>query len=233
MILHADINALVQTNRHLYKLLGGYLYEHDIRYSYNGGSMRGIALFWAAKRGRVATAKKAIKAGAGIENRLWSSQTALLLAAANGQAYMVALLIENGANCYARDKRGHTVMQNAILSRSAPTVQLLVDHGMDPHDACENGTYEDGTPLHVASYMGEHEFMKLLLSLNFDVNARDHRGNTPLHWTVFPKEHFCQCYGLHRTWTWTVEDTIKTAKILLGHNADLEARNNSGLRPKE
>jgi hypothetical protein len=50
-----DINAVVQSNRRLYRLLDSYLYRHNVQ---QPGSS---ALLWAARHGQEATAQKSLR----------------------------------------------------------------------------------------------------------------------------------------------------------------------------
>ncbi|KAF2176500.1 hypothetical protein K469DRAFT_457640, partial [Zopfia rhizophila CBS 207.26] len=53
--LERDINAFVQANRRLYRLLNTHLYRYNIRRS------RSSALLWAAQHGQEATAQRLLE----------------------------------------------------------------------------------------------------------------------------------------------------------------------------
>ena len=173
-----------------------------------------------------------IKAGARLDQRYGErKETALLWAAQSGQVEMVTFLMESGADPKLRDSRGYTAMQWAIETDQVPLARLLMDKGMNLHDTCKERIYEGGTALHVASHMGYHAMMKLLLDLGFDVDARDDEGSTPLHWAVYENDQIFQFFGKRREWNY--EHNVATVRLLLDHNADLGIRNNHRESPKD
>ncbi|MGD8172786.1 ankyrin repeat domain-containing protein [Vibrio sp. TRT 21S02] len=74
------------------------------------------AYFFAAARiGEVDVLEQFINAGFPINLRNLESYTALMIAAYNGQSKAVELLIQNGADVCARDKRGNTALMGALI----------------------------------------------------------------------------------------------------------------------
>ena len=220
------ISALARTSRRNHQVLNVYLYKRNIRYH------RGWVLFWAAWNGRQATARCIIEAGAILNQRLGDRrETALLWAAQSCQVDMVAYLIAKGADPNVRDSRGYNAMQWAVETDQVPLARLLMENGVNLDDTCKKKIYEGATALHVASHMGHHGIMNLLLASGFEVNARDENGNTPLHWAIFETDHIFQFFGRRRQWAYGTN--VATVKLLLDHNADLECRNICGDRPKE
>ena len=212
-----DIGAFVRTNRHLHKLLNFYLYRHNIKYR------EGIALYFAAWKGRDGTARKAIEAGATIDQRWgWREETALHKAAQHGQLSTATLLIESGADLRARDGLGYAPILCAIEAGQVPLTQLFMSKGVDPREECKHVTYHRCTALHVACHMGHCEMVEFLLGLKFDANALDGFGKTPLQWTIYGK-----LMGE------PAEKMNKIMRMLLSHNANLAASNFRREGPRE
>jgi hypothetical protein len=82
-------------------------------------------LLQAARAGRTKEIETAIAAGAPVDGRDLSGRTALMLAAENGHAAAVRLLLDRGADPNARDARGWTPYLFALL---APSGDVLRAH---------------------------------------------------------------------------------------------------------
>jgi len=82
-----------------------------------------------------------------------------------------------------------TILQYATLHRLEDIVQLLLESGANPNAITE---LEKRPPILIACINYDHQIMKLLLSSathnNLNVNVRDAKGNTPLHY-VSKTEH--------------------------------------------
>lgn len=85
--------------------------------------------------------------------------------------------------------------------RHLTCLQMLLDSGANVNEACE----DMGTPLHLASRSLHRNMdaVRLLLKHGADPNAKDHRGNSPLHYAIV-----YQAYDLVET--------------LVDHGADLK-----------
>ncbi|KAL3291045.1 ankyrin repeat protein, partial [Colletotrichum asianum] len=75
----------------------------------------------------------------------------------------------------SRDWCGNTPLHIAVLRRSVPSVQALLDYRADPNLINDDGH----TPLHRAVYMDHLEVVRLLLSAGARVLAQDLYGRTP------------------------------------------------------
>ena len=75
--------------------------------------------------------------------------------------------------------------------------------------------YENNTPLHFSIAKRHNVVTRLLLNAGADVNAENSRGDTPLHWSVYPPGYL---EGVH---------------TLLGFNADNTIRNSQEATPLE
>ena len=146
----------------------------------------------------------------------------------------IELLIANGANVNAQEKRGFTPLDFA----ESKTAALLRKHGgktrkqlpaISVHDAARAGNIKavkqylaagtnvnaksnDGTtPLHKAALKGHKEIAELLITKGADVNAKSRTGTTPLHLA---------------TWGHT-----KIIELLIANGADVNAKSNGGITP--
>ena len=109
-----------------------------------------------------------------IEGRY--GDTALSVAAADGQVDCLTTLIEHGAEVNVKAS-GWTPLHRATLCGRTECVTALLRHGAD----INAGGPSNVTPLHWAAGYGRTECVTTPLRHGADVNSRDSRGNTPLH----------------------------------------------------
>ncbi|KAH7053483.1 ankyrin repeat-containing domain protein [Macrophomina phaseolina] len=167
-----DLNAFVQTSRHLYHLLNIHLYRGNIRQ--RGSS----ALLWAAKHGRETTVQKLLDEGANVQAMTDDGRTSLSLAAGNGHEGMVKLLLGNdGVDPDSKDNIERTPLSWAAGNGHEGVVKLLLaNDGVDPNSENNLGW----TPLSWAVKKGCEAVVELLLAKE-GVDP-DYRGDdrTPL-----------------------------------------------------
>ena len=128
------------------------------------------ALHWAVRLDDIALSKKLLNAGANvaIENRVGA--TPLLLAALNGNAAMIEMLLEHGADSNARlTKTGDTVLMLAARTGVPASVQVLLNHGADIN-AREN--WGQSSALMWAVSEGHTKVVNILISAGAEVNVR-------------------------------------------------------------
>ncbi|KAJ7646425.1 ankyrin repeat-containing domain protein [Mycena polygramma] len=96
---------------------------------------------------------------------------ALCIACSKQQAHAASVLLENGADCNAREPRG-SALQIAIQHRDMDIARLLVEHGADPNSAC-GGAFADwfGGLLEVVAWIGSSNIACLLIQSGANVNA--------------------------------------------------------------
>ncbi|GLG93347.1 Transient receptor potential channel pyrexia, partial [Gryllus bimaculatus] len=136
------------------------------------------------------------------------SATALHLAAENGLAECVALLLARGADANVRNYRGQVPLHLAARAQSVECVETLLRAS-----SCDVNVTDDDlrTPLHAAvgKALQAYEVAETLISWRADVNACDCFGYTPLH--VAALNELAQC-----------------VETLLYHGADVSARTHGG-----
>lgn len=100
----------------------------------------------------------------------------LHMAAASGEAEAVAMLLDGGADPYARDARGRTALFHAAAAGSVTTAEVLILAGLKATDHDSRKV----TPLHVACAGGFRDVACFLVSCGARVDAPDERGRSPL-----------------------------------------------------
>jgi len=120
----------------------------------------------------------------------WLMPTPLESAAANGNAAMVKLFLEAGANpninrwgCYPRLQNDclfysgtQTPLHYAAIKNYLEIIKILLDHGADINMQNDEGN----TALHFAVGANKPEMVNLLLSAGADRYIRNKQGYTPL-----------------------------------------------------
>ena len=158
-------------------------------------------------------------AGAGIDAREgWRGQTALMWAAAEGHAAVVAPLVAAGADVDARSDAGFTSLAFAVRAGHTAAIQALLMAGADVDLALPDGT----SPLHLAVINAHHDVAVQLLEHGADPTVAE-PGWTPLHqlvWTRRPNRHYNNPAAFP---TGTVTG-LELARALVGHGADVNAR---------
>ena len=130
------------------------------------------------------------------------------LAATTGNAAMVELLVESGADVNAKDENDLTPLHAALISGHEHVARMLLANGADGDAKLVVGW----TPLHLAALKGYASVAEALLEKTTDVNAKDERNFTCLHYAVYHgHEH--------------------VAKLLLENGLDVEAKDNLGCTP--
>ena len=107
-----DVNALVITSHHFYRMLNNELYKRD----------SSSAIYWAAKFGQTSTAQKAV-----LFINVNDLIKPLLLAAEEGYVDIVCLLLERGALINAL-REGESVLLELSWRGNAEIVKLLLEY---------------------------------------------------------------------------------------------------------
>lgn len=135
-----------------------------------------------------------------------SNNTALHLAAENGFAQCMNVLLDGEANITAHNHRGYTPLHSATGHLRCMAVLLGHSASVDVQDNVGS------TPLHVAANDGRVKSMMMLLEHEASVDAEDFQGLTPLHDAAKGRK-------------------LKSMEVLLERGANVEARTDEGATP--
>jgi len=122
----------------------------------------------AVVEGDVATALTLLNGAVGIEDRNANGWTALMEAAAHGQADMVRMLLAMGADIDARTRGGSTALMLAVAVGDGEMVSLLLEAGSDVR-----ALGLQGTALTWAVRMGHFEIARTLLDAGAVIDEAD------------------------------------------------------------
>lgn len=136
-------------------------------------------------------------------------------------------IIENSENIKGLNKEFEDIIIN---SGSVADARKILESGINV-----NATDKyNRTLLYIASYFHEVELVQLLIEFGANIDTKDIKGITPLN---------IGCHGDNRIVTVTDEsktekvvyhskfDRIKTVKVLLDNNADINSRAKNGVTP--
>jgi hypothetical protein len=121
----------------------------------------------------VLLAAAALSASAG---RLSPEESALHIAAREGNLGRLRALLRSGVSLEARDSTGSTALMVAVASGRSETAKVLLQAGADVNAS----TLRGWTALMQATSMGRADVVQLLLDAGADPDARDREAGTAL-----------------------------------------------------
>ena len=136
--------------------------------------------------------------------------TAMHVAAREGYADILSLLLGHGADVDGLGLSNQTPLHRAAWSAKVDTGKFLLDHGANINARCDG----EVTPLFLAAIQGHVEFARMLLKRGAAIDVRNVTSTTPLHWAVQGGE-------------------IQVVQLLLDNGADANARNRFDETPSE
>lgn len=136
----------------------------------------------------------------------------LLAAIARDDTDDIHNAINGGAEINARDDKGYTLLQNAILAKKNDAVAVLLERGADPELPAESGPAY--TAMHVAARCANEAAMRLLLQYRNGPDIRDADGETPLHVAA-------------------AAGALAIAKLLVEAGADIQPRDKKQETPRD
>lgn len=142
----------------------------------------GLALHWAALKGRTSLVKALLKSGAGVSDRDMKYSTTALHHACAGLPHsndkVINYLLDNGADMGAVDNNGRPVLDWAVKKGNNTATELLIKRSVDIN---RHNKTNGVTALHTASTLRDGTIVKMLLENGADVNSKDYCGMTALH----------------------------------------------------
>lgn len=176
-------------------------------------------LIVAARRGDIIGFDAALKAGADVNYKNKSGETALLKAVEANRIGLVERLIESDAAVNTADADGYTPLTIASALDHVEIVKLLLKAGADRNAKNKHGrtalmmtAQSSGS---VADKQHLKESAKLLIAAKADLNAKDNSGKTALMICVAHENAY-------------VKNHIAMIKLLIGAKADLNVMDNEG-----
>lgn len=102
-----------------------------------------------------------------------------------GDAFVVKLLIENGADPEARDNCGRTAVHYAVSAGKSEVLPILAE-GRDEKKLMRMKDHGGRTPLHHAVFLESNQIQMVqkIITLGGEVNALDMDRRTPLHYAA-------------------------------------------------
>lgn len=158
------------------------LLEYGARISGTGKISRYDMLRHATYGGSTSIVTSVLDSGVSISLSTIGSQGFLLhIAAENGDAAMVGLLLDKGANIEQKGFQGRSALHPACHERQIDVVRLLLERGAEVNSKDIDGN----TPLHAFVDAWQYNYrclaiVKLLIACGARVNARNLWGSTPL-----------------------------------------------------
>ena len=137
-------------------------------------------------------------------------ETALHIAAKKGEAEIVRILLEAGADLEAKNGDGETALQLAFTRDCSAVLRVLVEFGADVASLDK----KNFKAWHIAARFGKTGALRFLFELGADVDAKDEKGKTALHLAA-------------------ERDNSGTVLTLLELGADFTAKDADGKTPRE
>lgn len=174
-------------------------------------------LYGPCTRGGKNMAEFLISRGADVEAVNENGDTFILLCCRNGQHEVLEFLL-NYVDAEFVNRVAHIDGFNALMASAeqdrGECIRVLHNYGIDLNQrtATDNAILADATPLHLCSYYGRGNAMRVLLQLKADVNAWDKNKQTPLHIAA-------------------IQGHVDLVRLLRQHGADINAVDQMGNIP--
>lgn len=155
-----------------------------------------------------------IKGGARVNSRHGDGWTPLMIASHNGNVKVIEVLLSHDAHVNAKSDKGYTPLYLALHNNNV-AAKVLIENG-----ASSRGLEEEflGEKLFRAVDFGNVDFVRTLIKIGANINARNANGQTPLG-IVCRQEN-----------VYSRRD-VQMVKYLLENGADVNIRDNSGNTP--
>ncbi|XP_078401038.1 uncharacterized protein LOC144682522 [Cetorhinus maximus] len=137
-----------------------------------------IPVILAAQEGHCQCVQTLLEYKSPLDSRGYDGRTALCSAALEGHKEVVKLLLSKGAGVDIKDADGRPLLYLLALDSQMNMMQLLLDEGAAN---LESRDLDGRTVLHVCSWHGNLELVKLLVKYGAEVNALDNDRRSALH----------------------------------------------------
>jgi ankyrin repeat protein len=168
------------------------LVEHGADVNARSKQGRTPLMLASLRHGGSQTVARLLAKGAEVNVKDGKGDTALGLAASIGEVESMKMLLAKGAEPDARNARGESPLIFATKCKCEGAVRVLLEKRVDVNvantsfNSVRNGPIEQVklTPLHRAVALGTLQTVRDLLAAGANVNARDGRACTPMHFAV-------------------------------------------------
>jgi ankyrin repeat protein len=187
-----------------------FLVEHgaDLTVRDRRGYTLATRCFWQFKPIDLIHIKTLIEQDLDLDVLNVDSTTTLALAVRTGEADLVRILLDGGADPNLSGAHGRTPLFDAVFQNEPDIVSLLIERGADVDAKDDYGA----TPLSEAAALGNEGVSRRLLTQGAQVNSRQAYGQTPLLRAVGGR----------------AKDDPAIISLLLEHGADVAARSDGG-----
>ena len=176
------------------------------------GSTNGKALGDFAASGNTISVQKILKEKVNVDSRSDNFKTPLMRAALNGHIECMKMLRQSGADEFAVDARGRTVLHLAVATNRLAAVEWLLESypqpksdslkhrpsillratdvvkGVRPPKSLREASDAEGSkPLHVAADLDLGAMVNTLIVAGVDMESKDNWGRTPFHRAIISK----------------------------------------------
>ncbi len=114
----------------------------------------------------------------------WDQGACLNKTAEMGFIDIFELLLENGVNINARERRGAAAIHTAIYFHQYDVIAWLIEHQADMHLPSNAPRHKGMTPIFYAVCAGDVALTNIFLDMGISVNACDREGYSLLHHAV-------------------------------------------------
>jgi len=191
-------------------------------------------LHWAAINDQPGTVARLVRAGVPVDMRDGLGRTALMVAAAFGNAAAAKALIANGADPKATDSINHLEpLHFAAVAGRTEIAELLLAHGVGVN---VRGPREE-TPLHYAALYGQRRMIRFLAESGADLDATDLNGIRPAQYAYRRRQdagaELLLSLGARPD---NLRDAVnagdtRRVQLFLAHGSDVDARDESWSTP--
>lgn len=141
----------------------------------------GRALAWAKTRGSETLTRMLTSAGADLDSKDATGETALIASVRHRRAEELGLLIRSGADVNATTTTGQTALTVAIAKGNRTAVRQLIAAGANVNSRDADGW----TPIIAAARKADLAVVRALIGAGADVNATSRLGWTALMWAAY------------------------------------------------
>ena len=178
------------------------------------GSTNYVSLGDMAASGNTSSVQIILKEGVNVDSRSDNFKTPLMRAAMSGHVECMKLLKHFGADAFAVDAKGRTVLHLAVASNRLAAVKWLLENYPPPKpdllrqrstilfratdvvksvrfqkNLRETSDAEGSKPLHIAADLDKGGMVKTLIAAGVDLESMDSWGRTPFHRAILSKCH--------------------------------------------